>query len=246
MSNLILETKNLSKDFQGTKAVNKVNLKVNKGDIYGFLGPNGAGKTTTLKLILDLIKPTSGEAFVNGINVQKNGVAALKKVGAMIETPKFYDSLSGYKNLKVFAQLYGETALNRIDEVLEIVELSNAAHKQVKNYSLGMKQRLGIAKAFINDPDIVILDEPTNGLDPFGMKTIRELIIKLAREYDKTFIVSTHLLAEVELMCTKVGIINHGNLIKELEMSELIKEKNENVSFEDYFISLTEEARLYV
>lgn len=242
---LILRTENLSKKFKNKYAVNNVSMKVNKGDVYGFLGPNGAGKTTSLKLMLGFLNPTNGDVFIYDKSVKNNKEKALDCVGAMIESPKFYENLTGRKNLQVIAELYGEEVKNRIDEVLEIVEMGEAANKKVKEYSLGMKQRLGIARAFINDPEIIILDEPTNGLDPYGMKSIRELIIKLAKKYNKTFIVSTHLLNEVEQMCNKVGIIHNGNLIKEVDMEELKLEKSEDVSFEDYFISLTKEERVY-
>jgi len=164
----------------------------------------------------------------------------------MIETPKFYENLTGRKNLQVIAELYGKKAKSRVDEVLEIVEMKDAGDKKVKEYSMGMKQRLGIARAFLNDPQLIILDEPTNGLDPYGMKSIRELIIKLTKKYNKTFIVSTHLLNEVELMCNKVGIIHNGSLIEEIDMIELDKKKSKDISFEDYFISLTQEGRNYV
>lgn len=242
---LILKTENLSKKFKNRYAVNNVNMTVNKGDVYGFLGPNGAGKTTSLKMMLGFLNPTNGDVFIYDKSIKEKREEALTCVGAMIESPKFYENLTGRKNLQVIAELYGQDTKNRIDEVLEIVEMGEAANKKVKEYSLGMKQRLGIARAFINNPELIILDEPTNGLDPYGMKSIRELIVKLAKKYNKTFIVSTHLLNEVEQMCNKVGIIHNGNLIKEMDMEELKLEKSEDVSFEDYFISLTKEERVY-
>ena len=243
---LILQTKNLSKKFKKDYAVKDLNINVSKGDIYGFLGPNGAGKTTTLKLILGFLNPTKGDAFIYDKSIKDNKNQILNSVGAMIETPKFYENLTGRKNLQIIAQLYGGSAKARVDEVLEIVEMKDAGNKKVKDYSLGMKQRLGIARAFLNDPQLIILDEPTNGLDPYGMKSIRELIIKLTKKYNKTFIVSTHLLNEVELMCNKVGIIHNGSLIEEISMKELEEKKSKDVSFEDYFISLTQEGRNYV
>lgn len=242
---LILRTEDLSKKFKNQFAVSNVNMKVNKGDVYGFLGPNGAGKTTTLKLMLGFLNPTNGDIFIYNNSVKKNREKVLNSVGAMIETPRFHDSLTGRKNLQVIAELYGKKAKSRVDEVLEIVEMTEAADKKVKQYSLGMKQRLGIARAFLNDPEIILLDEPTNGLDPYGMKSIRQLIVKLAKKYNKTFIISTHLLSEVELMCNRVGIIHNGRLIKEVDMKQLKLEKSDDVSFEDYFISLTEGERKY-
>jgi len=243
---VMLQTKNLSKKFKKDYVVKDLNIEVQQGDIYGFLGPNGAGKTTTLKIILGFLNPTQGEAYIYGKSIKDNKNEILKTVGAMIETPKFYENLTGRKNLQVIAELYGKKAKSRVDEVLEIVEMKDAGDKKVKEYSMGMKQRLGIARAFLNDPQLIILDEPTNGLDPYGMKSIRELIIKLTKKYNKTFIVSTHLLNEVELMCNKVGIIHNGSLIEEIDMIELDKKKSKDISFEDYFISLTQEGRNYV
>ena len=243
---IILQTKNLSKKFKDTYAVHNISMNIKQGDIYGFLGPNGAGKTTTLKMILGFLNPTKGDVYIYNNSIKENKKGVLASVGAMIESPKFYESLTGRKNLQVIAELYGEKAKSRVDEVLEIVEMKDAANKKVKKYSLGMKQRLGIARAFINNPDLIILDEPTNGLDPYGMKSIRELIIKLAKKYNKTFIISTHLLNEVELMCNRVGIIHNGNLIEEIGIEELRQNKLKDISFEDYFISITKEERKYV
>lgn len=242
---IVLRTENLSKKFKTKYAVEDVNMTISQGDIYGFLGPNGAGKTTSIKMMLGFLSPTCGDVIINGKSIKNDKIKALESVGAMVEEPRFHENLSGRKNLQLIAELYGEKAKNRVDEVLEIVEMMDAADKKVKKYSLGMKQRLGIARAFINDPEIMILDEPTNGLDPYGMKSIRELIIKLAKNYNKTFIVSTHLLNEVEQMCNKVGIIHNGNLIKETDMEQLKQEKSDDISLEDYFISLTKEARSY-
>lgn len=235
----ILKIEGLSKGFGQQKIIQGLNMTINKGDIYGLLGPNGAGKTTTLKLILDLIRPDGGR--IQRFDEREEGpMDSLKRIGAIIETPQFYEHLSGKQNLELFATLYGEKALHRVDEVLEIVEMNEAAHKKVKAYSLGMKQRLGIARAFLNDPDLIILDEPTNGLDPHGMKSIRELIVSLAGRYDKSFIISTHLLSEVEQMCNRVGIVHQGKMIEEREMKDLLATQLKNMSFENYFIQLTE------
>lgn len=235
----ILKIEGLTKGFGQQKIIKGLNMTINKGDIYGLLGPNGAGKTTTLKLILDLIRPDGGR--IQRFDEREEGpMDSLKRIGAIIETPQFYEHLSGKQNLELFATLYGEKALHRVDEVLEIVEMNEAAHKKVKAYSLGMKQRLGIARAFLNDPDLIILDEPTNGLDPHGMKSIRELIVSLAERYDKSFIISTHLLSEVEQMCNRVGIVHQGKMIEEREMKDLLATQLKNMSFENYFIQLTE------
>ncbi len=242
----ILKTENLSKKFNNRYVVNNLEIKIKRGDIYGFLGPNGAGKTTTLKMILGFLNPTKGKIFIKDQEVKNYKDEGLKHVGAMIETPSFYENLTGRKNLQIIAELYGKKAKERVEEVLEIVEMKEAADKKVKEYSMGMKQRLGIARTFLNDPDLVVLDEPTNGLDPYGMKTIRELILKLVKSYNKTFIISTHLLNEVELMCNRVGIIHNGKLIKELNAQEIQSINFRGISFEDYFISLTEGGRRYV
>lgn len=235
----ILKIEGLSKGFGQQKIIQGLNMTINKGDIYGLLGPNGAGKTTTLKLILDLIRPDGG-SILRFDEREEGSMDSLKRIGAIIETPQFYEHLSGKQNLELFATLYGEKALHRVDEVLEIVEMNEAAHKKVKAYSLGMKQRLGIARAFLNNPDLIILDEPTNGLDPHGMKSIRELIVSLAERYDKSFIISTHLLSEVEQMCNRVGIVHQGKMIEEREMKDLLATQLKNMSFENYFIQLTE------
>lgn len=236
----ILKITDLNKSFKKQKVINGLNMEIHRGDIYGLLGPNGAGKTTTLKMIVDLIRKDTGVIERFGDKSESMVDKSLIKIGAIIETPSFYEHLSGKQNLELFATLYGETAVRRVDEVLEIVDMTDAANKKVKNYSLGMKQRLGIARAFLNDPELIILDEPTNGLDPHGMKSIRELIVNLAERYQKTFIVSTHLLNEVELMCSRVGIVNKGEMIEERDMKELSETSLKDMSFENYFIQLTE------
>lgn len=237
MNESILKTIDLTMQFKDKKAVDNLNLNVYEGDVYGFLGHNGAGKTTTIKMILGLLKPSSGNALINGVNAFTDLEKALSYVGAVVENPVFYNNLSGYKNLKLYANLYGNISNERINEVLELVEMKNAANKKVKNYSLGMKQRLGIARAFLNNPKIIILDEPTNGLDPKGIRDIRNLVLKLAKEYNTTFLVSSHILSEIEQMCNKVGIIHNGKLIKEGKVNELLTNAK---SLEDYFIDITE------
>jgi ABC-2 type transport system ATP-binding protein len=237
-NNSIMRAVGLTKQYNQHDVVSELNIDIHEGDIYGVLGPNGAGKTTTLKMILGFIHPTAGDI------IKKDGDAL--KIGAMIDNTSFYEHLTGRKNLEVFAALYGSQANERIDKVLDIVELQEAAYKKVRQYSLGMKQRLGIARSFLNDPDIIILDEPTNGLDPYGMRAIRELIIKLTKKYHKTFIVSTHLLTEAEQMCNRIGIIHNGQLIREMTTEEIKKYKEQGISLEDYFISMTKEGRRYV
>lgn len=241
----ILHTEGLSKKFKDKQVISDVNIRLRKGDIYGLLGLNGAGKTTTLKLILGFLKPTNGKIYLNDRQMHINRGEEKAFIGAMIEAPAFYDNLTGRKNLQIIAELYGEDAVKRVDEVLELVEMEHAADKKVSEYSMGMKQRLGIGRAFLNNPDLVILDEPTNGLDPYGMKSIRELIVKLTKNHNKTFLISTHLLHEAELICNRVGIIHNGQLIEEFDKEEMQLVKSKGGSLEDTFISLTEEERRY-
>lgn len=222
----LIKTFDLKKDFNKKSAVKNLSININEGDVYGFLGPNGSGKSTSIKMILGLIKPTDGKAVVNGYDVEVDREKAIERVGAMVETPKFYDSLSGFKNLKLIANLYGIPKA-RVYEVLEMVGMAEAADKKVGAYSLGMKQRLGIARAFLNKPNIVILDEPTNGLDPFGVKDIRELIRELSLKYNVTFLISSHILSEIQAICNRVGIINRGELVIEGYVDELLNNESE-------------------
>jgi len=219
---LLIETENLCKSFRGRRIVDGINLKVEEGEIYGFLGPNGSGKTTTIRMLLGLVYPNKGNIYLNGFNIKKDLEKGLLKTGAIVESPSFYSYLSGYDNLKLMANLYQGLPKSRIDEVLEIVNLKDRAKDKVRTYSLGMKQRLGIAMALLNDPKLVILDEPTNGLDPQGMKDIRDLIIRLSKEHGITFFISSHLLHEVEQICTQVGVLKNGKLLVQGPVSELL------------------------
>lgn len=228
MPRKLLETHNLTKEYSGRKAVDNLNITVYEGDVYGFLGPNGAGKSTTMKAILGLVKPTSGNIIINGYDVTKDREKAISKIGAMVETPSFYGELSGYKNLVLMANLYG-IPLKRADEVLEMVDMTYAKDKNVSRYSLGMKQRLGIARAFLNSPDTVILDEPTNGLDPQGIKEIRELIQKLSKKYNVSFLISSHILSEIQAICNRIGIIQKGKLKVEGYVSDLLNADEETI-----------------
>ncbi len=244
-NNYIIKTEGLSKKFKDKQIISDINVKLRKGEIYGLLGLNGAGKTTTLKLMLGFLKPTEGKIYINNKLVQSHKGEGTKFIGAMIEAPAFYENLTGRKNLQIIAELYGKEAVERVDDVLHLVEMEDAAEKKVSEYSMGMKQRLGIGRAFLNNPDLVILDEPTNGLDPYGMKSIRELIIKLTQNHNKTFVISTHLLHEAEMMCNRVGIIHNGRLIEEFGVEEMQRIKARGGSLEDTFISLTKEERKY-
>lgn len=208
----IIETKNLSRKFGNRKSVDSIDLQVPRQGVYGFLGPNGAGKTTTLRMILQLIRPTEGKITVFGLDAKKHRTAILHRIGSLIESPSYYGHLSAYENCKVFATVL-DVSNARIQEVLRLVRLDRDAHRKVKEFSLGMKQRLGIAIAMLHQPELIILDEPTNGLDPAGIQEIRELICRLPQEIGATILVSSHLLSEVEQIATHLGIIRKGKLI---------------------------------
>ena len=219
----ILECKNLCKDFGKKKILKDVSLKIEEGDILGFIGPNGAGKTTTIKLILGLQNITKGTVSINGYDIQKDFTKAIEKVGAIVENPDMYMYLSGYDNLKLVANLYKGITSERIDKVVKLVKLENRINDKVSKYSLGMRQRLGIAQAILHNPKLLILDEPTNGLDPEGIKEMRELLVKLSQEEKMAILISSHNLAELDNFCNKVCIIKNGEVI---ETSEISKIKN--------------------
>ncbi|WP_423774891.1 ABC transporter ATP-binding protein [Aneurinibacillus aneurinilyticus] len=231
MNTVTVETVNLTRRYGKFMSVNDVNLKVPQGEIYGFLGPNGAGKTTTIRMLLGLIKPTRGEITIFGKELSKNRIPILKRVGSLVESPSYYGHLSGRQNLKVLARLL-QLPDKQIDEVLDLVRLTKNAQRPVKGYYLGMKQRLGIAAALISRPELLILDEPTNGLDPAGIQEIRELIIQMPKQYGITVLVSSHLLSEIEQVATYVGIIDQGKLIFQNSMNELRKQSQRNIHIE--------------
>jgi ABC-2 type transport system ATP-binding protein len=214
----VVETHGLTKRYgNAITAVDSLDLNVYRGEVYGFLGPNGAGKTTTLRMLLGLIGPTAGSARVMG--AAPGTPASLVKVGAIVETPAFYPYLSGYDNLRLLA-MYCGVARGRVDATLAEVDLTPRAHHKFSTYSLGMKQRLGIAAALLKEPELLILDEPTNGLDPQGMADVRNLIIELGKG-ERTVLISSHLLGEVELMCTRVGVIRKGKIVAEGTVDQL-------------------------
>ena len=220
---------NLSKTFgrrrKRIEAVKRVNLEIPVGQVYGFLGPNGAGKTTTIRMLLDLIRPTEGDVYIYGRHVRReHGV--LRRVGAIVEGASFYNFLSGRRNLEVLARTANNVDQRRIDALLEQVGLASRAHQRVKGYSTGMKRRLGLAAALLSDPDLLILDEPTNGLDPEGMHEIRQFIRSLADDHGKTVFLSSHLLGEVEQVCDRVAIINLGEIVREGSVAELLEGKS--------------------
>lgn len=216
----MIETKNLTKVYGDFAAVSEINLHVPKGTVYGFLGPNGAGKSTTMKMFLGLTKPTGGSFVIDGKQYPKDRVRILKEVGSFIEAPAFYGNLSGEENLDLIRRILG-LPKSAVSETLELVGLTPYKNRPAKKYSLGMKQRLGLAGAMIGKPPILILDEPTNGLDPVGIHEIRTLIRSLPQRSECTVLVSSHLLSEIELMADQIGILNHGRLLFEGTLEEL-------------------------
>lgn len=220
MPKSIIQTNNLTFHFGSFKALDQVNLNVPEGSIYGFLGPNGAGKTTTIRILLDLFHSEPGQVKLFDKELLPNKVELLGKVGALIENPSIYKHLTGRQNLEVVRRMIGAPK-SRIDEVLKIVRLTDNANKKAKNYSLGMCQRLGLASALLSDPDLLILDEPTNGLDPSGIIEMRELIMRLNKEHGKTIFLSSHILTEIEKMATDVAIIDQGKIMYEGKLDGL-------------------------
>lgn len=219
MNDQIVITSNLTKKYKTHTSVNGLNLQIKRGQIYGFLGPNGAGKTTTIRMLLGLIKPTKGDIEVFGSDLKKNRLQILQRVGSLVESPTYYGNLTGYENLEAVRRLR-DISEKRVNEVLEIVRLTKVANRLTKEYSLGMKQRLGIAIALLNKPDLLILDEPTNGLDPSGIQEIRELIKELPKS-GMSVLVSSHMLSEIDQMATEVGIINNGEMIFQDSIEQL-------------------------
>ena len=229
----IIEVEHLSKQFNELWAVKDLNLNVYKGDVFGFLGPNGAGKSTTIRMLLSLITPTEGQIRIFGKDLRTNRINILKKIGAIVEKPDFYGYLSAYKNLEILGKLsQTDVSRKRIMEVLELVGLEKRFKSKVKTYSHGMKQRLGLAQALIHNPDLIILDEPTTGLDPQGMKEVRDLILFLSNQNKKTIFISSHILYEIELVANRMVIINKGSAIIEGNVSELLNANNLKVTFE--------------
>lgn len=220
MTNMI-QINQVSKTFKDTQVVSEVTMTIKKGEIYGFLGPNGAGKTTIMKMILNLIKPTTGEIRVENELIQKKSYEYLKNIGNIIETPVFYQQLTAEENLALHAEYMGKISAVKIAEVLKIVGLEKVGDKLVTEFSLGMRQRLGIARAILTEPKVLILDEPINGLDPIGIKEIRELLLYLKQEKGMTILISSHIVSEIEWIADTIGVINQGLLLKEVKMSDI-------------------------
>ncbi len=229
MSNIVLSVKNISKNFGDNVAVNHLSFEIREGEIFGFLGPNGAGKTTAIRMITGLAKMDEGDVLINTFSVKNEFERAIERVGAIIETPQMYKNMTGLDNLKYYASLYKNIGRAKIEEVIEIVGLKDRIKDKVYKYSLGMKQRLGIACALINDPKLLILDEPTNGLDPQGVIEIRHFLRRIATQNKIAILISSHNLAEMELMCDTIAIINKGDL-ESIRSIDNIKNFDENNS----------------
>lgn len=231
MSKYVIETKDLTKKYGDKESVSKLNLHIRKNTIYGLLGRNGAGKTTTMKMILGLTQPTEGEVLVFGKNMATNQKRILPRIGCLVESPGFYPNLTGTENLQIFAELRGVTKRTAVKEALEVVGLKYKDKKLFSQYSLGMKQRLAIALAIMHDPEILILDEPINGLDPIGIAEIREFIKNLCKVKGKTILISSHILSEIALLADDIGIIDNGELLEESTLQELEMKNKKYVHF---------------
>ena len=228
----IMETVGLRKSYKGNVVVNDVNIHVPKGAIYGFVGPNGAGKSTVMKMILNLIQPEAGEVQLFGEKVTEQSYEVFKRVGSIIENTYFYENMTARQNLELHCDYMGFPNKARIDEVLQMDDLQNVEGKQIRHYSLGMKQRLAIARAILAKPEFLILDEPINALDPEGIREMRSLFQRLNQEDETTIFISSHILSEVDLIADTIGIIQHGNLLAELPIEEIHKHQTEYISLQ--------------
>lgn len=243
----IITTEKLTKKYKTFTAVDRVSLHIRKGSIYGFLGPNGAGKSTTMKMLLGLTSPTSGSFAIDGMRFPKDRIRILKKIGSFIESPSYYANLTGRENLDIIRRILGLSE-DSVEDALDLVGLSEFGDRLAKKYSLGMKQRLGLAGALLGRPPILILDEPTNGLDPSGIHEIRNLIKALPKIYECTVLISSHMLSEIELMADDIGILNHGRLLFEGSLHELRQHAGQSgfgeKNLEDMFLSMIEKDNL--
>ncbi|MEO3945561.1 ABC transporter ATP-binding protein [Gorillibacterium sp. CAU 1737] len=236
--------KGLTKKIGSRLIIDDLNFEVPKGEVFGFLGPNGAGKTTTIRMMVGLMKPTFGDVWIEGKSIRHEFEQAIRHVGAIVENPEMYKYLSGYKNLIHYARMIPGISMQRIDEVVRLVGLDQRIHDKVKSYSLGMRQRLGVAQALLHKPNLLILDEPTNGLDPAGIRELRDYLRQLAREEGISIVVSSHLLAEMELMCDRIGIIQKGKLVDVQLIQDFVTEGEEERYW--FRISSPDEAALVI
>ncbi|EGG35630.1 bacitracin ABC transporter, ATP-binding protein BcrA [Paenibacillus sp. HGF5] len=227
--NYVIQTSDLSKTIKGMSIVSRVNLNVRKGEIYGLLGPNGAGKTTIMKMLTGLILPTSGAIMLFGKNFSETSKEGLKRVGSIIEYPIFFEHMTAMENLQIHCEYLGYYDKRAIHQALDLVQLEGIEDKKVKDFSLGMKQRLGIARAAITKPELIVLDEPTNGLDPIGIKNMRDLIRTLNQEYGITFVLSSHILGEIEQVADRIGVIQRGQLVDEVTLSDIRKQRTDYI-----------------
>ncbi|TFD92380.1 ABC transporter ATP-binding protein [Jeotgalibacillus sp. R-1-5s-1] len=223
----VVELKNVTKQIRSKKIIDNISFNVYSGEVFGFLGPNGAGKTTTIRMIVGLMKLSDGDVIIDGKSIKTDFEGAVQHVGAIVENPEMYKFMSGYKNLVHYARMYKGISKDKIDEVVKLVGLEKRINDKVKTYSLGMRQRLGIAQSLLHDPKVLILDEPTNGLDPAGIREIRDYIRKLAKERDMAVIVSSHLLSEMEMMCDRIGIIQDGKLVDVQTVNDFMSEQTQ-------------------
>ncbi|MDR1465179.1 MAG: ABC transporter ATP-binding protein [Oscillospiraceae bacterium] len=220
----VLEISRLSKKFGSRWVVRDVSFSVNAGEVFGFLGPNGAGKTTVIKMIMGFLTPDAGRIQINGFDNIRQYEKAMERIGGIVENPEMYKEFSGRQNLVMYARLHGKTAAARIDEVVRLVGMEQRIGEKLRKYSLGMKQRVGVAQALLHRPNVLILDEPTNGLDPAGVRDLRDILKRLAHEQGVAVLVSSHMLAEMELMCDRVGIIENGVLRGVMDIGALLRE----------------------
>ena len=222
MSNTVLEIKNVTKFFGKKKIIDNISLDVKEGEIYGFLGPNGAGKTTTIKMALGLLSIDEGTIKINGYDIKKSFEKAMENIGGIVENPDMYNYMTGRENLKLYARIRN-VKTERIDEVIKLVDMEKAADQKVGKYSLGMKQRMGLALTLLHSPKVLILDEPTNGLDPVGIKSLRDILKKVAKEQKTAIFVSSHIIGEMQAMCDKIAMIKNGKIIKISDIDTLLK-----------------------
>lgn len=241
--NYIIQTHQLTKHYAGKPVINQVSMNIKEGEIYGFLGPNGAGKTTVMKMLLNLVKPTSGDIFIQEQPIMASSYTYLKDIGSLIEYPIFYEELTAQENLKMHCDYMGYKDQNHIKKVLDIVGLQQIERKKVKEFSLGMRQRLAIGRAIVGKPKVLILDEPINGLDPIGIKEVRELLVMLKQQYKMTILISSHIVSEIESIADTIGVLNDGELLEEIPMQSLRDKRQLTI---EMVVSDTEKAKQIV